>query len=222
MTAARARGVPEWRVLFFYVGRNAILPLFTQLTIAIGFVVGGSLLVEPIFQYEGIGQRLFQAIQRRDYTLLQGIFLMITISVVLANLIADLLYSRLDPRIRSGRGTSHGRPGHPTRRHADRNRSRRVCPASPKPRSWWRNFAANNKTRHHRIHRLWGHPGAGVHWPRLHATTPTPVTVGTFSPHAVGRSLAGHRLHGEGHLVPGRDGWPRIAAGRGRGGTLST
>lgn len=103
VTAARARGVPEWRVLFFYVGRNAILPLFTQLTIAIGFVVGGSLLVEPIFQYEGIGQRLFQAIQRRDYTLLQGIFLMITISVVLANLIADLLYSRLDPRIRTGK-----------------------------------------------------------------------------------------------------------------------
>jgi peptide/nickel transport system permease protein len=103
VTAARARGVPEWRILFFYVGRNAILPLFTQLAIAIGFVVGGSLLVEPIFQYEGIGQRLFQALQRRDYTLLQGILLMVTISVVVANLIADLLYSRLDPRIRSGR-----------------------------------------------------------------------------------------------------------------------
>lgn len=102
VTAARARGVPEWRVLFFYVGRNAILPLFTQLTIAIGFVVGGSLLVEPIFQYEGIGQRFFLAIQRRDYTLLQGIALMITVSVVMANLAADLLYSRLDPRIRSG------------------------------------------------------------------------------------------------------------------------
>ena len=103
VTAARARGVPEWRVLFFYVGRNAILPLFTQLTIAIGFVVGGSLLVEPIFQYEGIGQRLFAAIQKRDYTLLQGIFLMITVSVVAANLISDILYSRLDPRIRSGK-----------------------------------------------------------------------------------------------------------------------
>jgi peptide/nickel transport system permease protein len=102
VVAARARGVPEWRVLFFYVGRNAILPLFTQLAIAIGFVVGGSLLVEPIFQYEGIGQRLFAAIQKRDYTLLQGIFLMITISVVVANLLADLFYSRLDPRIRSG------------------------------------------------------------------------------------------------------------------------
>ncbi len=102
VTAARARGVPEWRVLFFYVGRNAILPLFTQLTISIGFVVGGSLLVEPIFTYEGIGQRLFVAIQKRDYPLLQGILLIVTISVVLANLAADLLYSRLDPRIRSG------------------------------------------------------------------------------------------------------------------------
>ena len=85
-------------IIFF-----AILPLFPQLTIWIGFVVGGSLLVEPIFTYEGIGQRLFAAIQKRDYPLLQGIFLMITISVVLANFAADLLYSRLDPRIRSGR-----------------------------------------------------------------------------------------------------------------------
>jgi peptide/nickel transport system permease protein len=101
VTAARARGIPEWRVLLFYVGRNAILPLFTTLTISIGFVVGGSLLVEPIFQYSGIGSRLFESIQARDYTTLQGIFLFITISVVFANLLADLLYSRLDPRIRS-------------------------------------------------------------------------------------------------------------------------
>lgn len=101
VTAARARGVPEWRVVFLYIGRNAILPLFTQLTIAIGFVTGGSLLVEPIFQYQGIGQQLFAAIQQRDYSVLQGIFLVITLSVVLANLAADLLYSRLDPRIRS-------------------------------------------------------------------------------------------------------------------------
>ncbi|MBA2247356.1 MAG: ABC transporter permease subunit, partial [Chloroflexia bacterium] len=55
------------------------------------------------FTYEGIGQRLFVAIQKRDYPLLQGILLIVTISVVLANLAADLLYSRLDPRIRSGR-----------------------------------------------------------------------------------------------------------------------
>ena len=101
VTAARARGIPEWRVLLFYVGRNAILPLFTQLTVSIGFVVGGSLLVEPIFQYQGIGSRLYEAINARDYTTLQGILLIITVSVVVANLIADLVYSRLDPRIRS-------------------------------------------------------------------------------------------------------------------------
>lgn len=101
VSAARARGIPEWRILFLYVGRNAVLPLFTRLTIEIGFVVGGSLLVEPIFQYQGIGMRLFESIQQRDYPTLQGIFLMVTISVVIANLIADLLYSRLDPRIRS-------------------------------------------------------------------------------------------------------------------------
>lgn len=101
VTAARARGVPEWRILIFYVGRNAILPLFTQLTIAVGFVAGGSLLVEPIFQYQGIGSRLMESINSRDYPVLQGIFLIITISVVMALFIADLLYSRLDPRIRS-------------------------------------------------------------------------------------------------------------------------
>lgn len=101
VTAGRARGVPEWRILTFYVGRNAILPLFTQLTISIGFVVGGSLLVEPIFQYQGIGSRLLESINQRDYPVMQGIFLVITISVVLALFIADILYSRLDPRIRS-------------------------------------------------------------------------------------------------------------------------
>lgn len=101
VSAGRARGVPEWRILTFYVGRNAILPLFTQLTISIGFVVGGSLLVEPIFQYQGIGARLFESINQRDYPVMQGIFLIITVSVVMALFVADLLYSRLDPRIRS-------------------------------------------------------------------------------------------------------------------------
>ena len=105
VTAARARGLPEHRIAFRYVGRNAILPLFTQLTISIGFIVGGSFLVEPIFQYQGIGYTLFKSVQSRDYPLLQGIFLMITVSVVAANLVADLLYSRLDPRIRRPGGS---------------------------------------------------------------------------------------------------------------------
>lgn len=106
VTVARARGLSDRRIAVAYVGRNAILPLFAQLTIAIAFIVGGSFLVEPIFVYQGIGYILFRAIQQRDYPLMQGIFLMITVSVVTANLLTDLLYSRLDPRIRAaGRET---------------------------------------------------------------------------------------------------------------------
>lgn len=102
VTAAKARGLRDGRITTAYVGRNAILPLFTQLAIAIGFVVGGSLLVEKVFQYQGIGLILGNVINQRDYPVMQGIFLVLTFSVVVANLLADLLYSRLDPRIRVG------------------------------------------------------------------------------------------------------------------------
>jgi peptide/nickel transport system permease protein len=97
---ARARGLKDGRIRSAYVGRNAVLPLFPQLAITLGFVVGGSILVEKVFQYQGIGFLLLDSVQRRDYTVLQGILLIVTIAVVGANLIADLLYSRLDPRVR--------------------------------------------------------------------------------------------------------------------------
>lgn len=100
VTAARARGLKDGRITTAYVGRNAVLPLFTQLAIAAGFVVGGSILIEPIFQYQGIGFLLRTSVNQRDYPMMQGIFLVITVSVVVANLLADLLYGRLDPRIR--------------------------------------------------------------------------------------------------------------------------
>ncbi|MBM7787696.1 ABC transporter permease [Tenggerimyces flavus] len=100
VTVARARGLTDGRIQTAYVGRNAVLPLFSQLAIALGFVVGGSILVEQVFQYQGIGFLLFEAVKRRDYPILQGILLVITIAVIVANLLADLLYSRLDPRIR--------------------------------------------------------------------------------------------------------------------------
>lgn len=100
VTVAKARGLSEWRITTAYVGRNASLPLFTQLALSIGFIVGGSLLIETIFVYQGIGQTLFSAISRRDYTLMQGIFLVITLSVIFANFFADLLYGWLDPRIK--------------------------------------------------------------------------------------------------------------------------
>jgi peptide/nickel transport system permease protein len=100
VTAARARGLKDRRIATAYVGRNAVLPLFTQVAIAAGFVVGGSLLIEPLFQYQGIGWVLKNSVNQRDYPVMQGIFLVITASVVVANLLADLLYGRLDPRIR--------------------------------------------------------------------------------------------------------------------------
>lgn len=98
--AARARGLSENRIRTKYVGRNAILPLVTSLTISFGMLFGGSPLVENLFAYPGIGFYLGQAISNRDYVLMQGLFLMITIAVVIANLVADILYAKLDPRIR--------------------------------------------------------------------------------------------------------------------------
>jgi peptide/nickel transport system permease protein len=100
VTVAKARGLSDWRIATAYVGRNASLPLFTALALSIGFIVGGSLLIETLFVYQGIGQTLFSAISRRDYTLMQGIFLIITLSVIFANFFADLLYIWLDPRIK--------------------------------------------------------------------------------------------------------------------------
>lgn len=99
VTVARARGLSDRRITTAYVGRNASLPLFTQLAVAIGFVVGGAILIEYVFVYHGIGLTLLNSINQRDYTVMQGIFLVITVSVIISNLLADLLYSKLDPRI---------------------------------------------------------------------------------------------------------------------------
>jgi peptide/nickel transport system permease protein len=104
VTVAKARGLSERRIMTGYVGRNASLPLFTSLAISIGFIVGGSILIEFIFVYQGVGQLLLSSIQTRDYPVMQGIFLIISIAVILANLLAEFLYSRLDPRVRVAGG----------------------------------------------------------------------------------------------------------------------
>lgn len=100
VVAAKARGLPERRISLTYVGRNAILPLFTRFAISIGHMFGGVVFVETIFSYPGIGSYLSYALGVRDWTLMTGCFLLITIAVVVSNFVADLLYSRLDPRIR--------------------------------------------------------------------------------------------------------------------------
>jgi peptide/nickel transport system permease protein len=100
VTVARARGLTDGRILTAYVGRNATLPLFTRLAISVGFIVGGSVLLETLFTYQGIGYLLSKSISQRDYPVMQGVFLVITISVVFANLLADYVYGWLDPRVR--------------------------------------------------------------------------------------------------------------------------
>lgn len=100
VTVAKARGLRSRTITVSYVGRNAILPLVANLAISVGFIIGGAALIEGIFVYKGIGWILLSSINQRDYPVMQGVFLCITVSVVLCNLLADMLYSRLDPRIR--------------------------------------------------------------------------------------------------------------------------
>ncbi len=97
---ARAKGLSERRIMFWYAGRNAILPNVTGFAISLGFVVAGSLLTEVVFSYPGIGYALLQSVQNDDYPLLQGIFLLIVVAVLVANFLADLAYGWLDPRVR--------------------------------------------------------------------------------------------------------------------------
>jgi len=97
---AEAKGLPNRRIILSYVGRNAILPLFTSLAIQIGYMFGGSIFIETTFNYPGIGYYMTRSIGLRDYTVAQGCFLIIAISVVLANFLADIMYAKLDPRVR--------------------------------------------------------------------------------------------------------------------------
>ncbi|GAB3960210.1 ABC transporter permease [Streptomyces sparsus] len=97
---AQAKGLSERRVMFSYAARNAILPNISGFALSLGFIVGGTLLVEMVFSYPGIGYQLFQAVGAKDYPLMQGVFLIITLSVLAANLLADVVYLLLDPRTR--------------------------------------------------------------------------------------------------------------------------
>ena len=96
---AQAEGLPRHRVIA-YAARNALLPNVSGFSLAIGFIVSGALLTEIVFSYPGVGYLLFNSIGSDDYPVLQGIFLIITIAVLLANLLADFTYALLDPRTR--------------------------------------------------------------------------------------------------------------------------
>jgi peptide/nickel transport system permease protein len=97
---AQAKGLSDWRVMITYAARNAILPSVTAFSMSLGFVVGGALVVELVFAYPGMGFTLLKAVQGRDYPLMQGVFLLITLAVLAANFLADVFYVILDPRAR--------------------------------------------------------------------------------------------------------------------------
>ncbi len=100
ITVAQAKGMPDRRVLWRYAARNAVLPQIQSFALSLGFIVGGTIVMEMVFSYPGIGKLLLDATNGKDYALMQGVFLVITLSVLVANIVADVAYAYLDPRTR--------------------------------------------------------------------------------------------------------------------------
>lgn len=101
LVTAEAKGLRPRRIRFAYAARNAVLPSLSGFAISLGFVVAGSIVTEAVFSYPGIGSALLMAVNSNDYALMQGVFLVITLSVLGANLLVDLLYGVIDPRTRA-------------------------------------------------------------------------------------------------------------------------
>lgn len=99
---ARVRGIPERRLRYRHTLRAAALPIHTLVMLEIGWLISGAVVVETVFAYPGLGRLVFEAVEARDYPLLQGSFLLLTVTVIGANLLADLTYPLIDPRTRSG------------------------------------------------------------------------------------------------------------------------
>lgn len=106
---ATLRGLSDRRIALQYVGRNAVLPMYTGLMIAIGTVIGGAVIIEEIFQYRGLGFYFFKGISARDYPLVMGAFIVISLTVVIGLYIADLTYGLIDPRASTGADTAGSR-----------------------------------------------------------------------------------------------------------------
>jgi peptide/nickel transport system permease protein len=99
-----AWGLSRRRVTQSYIGRNAMLPMVTNLGLSLGYMFGGSVFIETFFVYPGLGYYLIQSVNERDYPVMMGCFLLITVAVVIANLVVDLVYPLVDPRIMSPAG----------------------------------------------------------------------------------------------------------------------
>jgi peptide/nickel transport system permease protein len=98
---ARAKGLSSRRIMFDYAARNAILPNLTGFAMSLGFVLGGAILIEDVFNYQGVGYWLLDAVNNEDYPLMQALFLLITVAVLLAILASDIATAVLDPRTRN-------------------------------------------------------------------------------------------------------------------------
>jgi peptide/nickel transport system permease protein len=103
VTMARMKGLSEWRIVIRHAARNALLPVVTAFAISFGQIVGGNVVVETVFSWPGLGRMLVNAVSNSDYPLAQGAFLLITIVLIAANFVAELLYSVLDPRVTHAR-----------------------------------------------------------------------------------------------------------------------
>ena len=103
VATARAKGLPRWRVVVLHAFRNALFPLITVVGLNFARILEGTVIVETIFSIPGIGQQLVQAIQVKDVPVVEGVVIVMAVIVVLANLVTDVLYAVLDPRIRYGR-----------------------------------------------------------------------------------------------------------------------
>ncbi len=99
---AKAKGLTTFQILKDHALRNAMLPMVTIIALNLGFTVAGAIQIESVFSWPGLGFAIFEAVGRRDYPMLQGSFLLIAIAVIFANLLADLMYSYLDPRVQAG------------------------------------------------------------------------------------------------------------------------
>jgi peptide/nickel transport system permease protein len=99
--SGEAWGLSRWRVTRSYIGRNAMLPMVTNLGLSLGYMFGGSVFIETFFVYPGLGYYLIQSVNQRDYPVMMGCFVLITVAVVISNLIVDLIYPLVDPRIMS-------------------------------------------------------------------------------------------------------------------------
>ncbi len=99
VTTARAKGVAEPRVVLVHALRNAVLPVVTVIGLNFGFMLAGSVLTETVFAWPGMGRLLYEAIQARDYPVLMGLFTVLSVMVILANVVTDLVYAVIDPRV---------------------------------------------------------------------------------------------------------------------------